>query len=124
MASIVKGKSIVVAGDVALDWHIANLPDHQKTPASNEALPSRICWHFGGSLLLTDLIAEIVSNQKPKGENWTLHRVTIDPASICPIARIVEHGTRLIAFLQQGRIAIYLLYSFVTLLTLLVLTRG
>ncbi len=41
-----------------------------------------------------------------------------------PIARIVEHGTRLIAFLQQGRIAIYLLYSFVTLLTLLVLTRG
>ena len=84
MASIVKGKSIVVAGDVALDWHIANLPDHQKTPASNEALPSRICWHFGGSLLLTDLIAEIVSNQKPKGENWTLHRVTIDPDSICP----------------------------------------
>ncbi|MFZ4537730.1 hydrogenase 4 subunit B [Propionivibrio sp.] len=41
-----------------------------------------------------------------------------------PIARIVEYGTRLIAFLQQGRIAIYLLYSFVTLLSLLVLTRG
>lgn len=41
-----------------------------------------------------------------------------------PLARLVEHGTRLIAFLQQGRIAIYLLYSFVTLLTLLVLTRG
>ncbi len=41
-----------------------------------------------------------------------------------PIARIVERGTRLIAFLQQGRIAIYLLYSFVTLLALLILTRG
>ncbi len=41
-----------------------------------------------------------------------------------PIARIVEFGTRLIAFLQQGRIAIYLLYSFATLLILLVLTRG
>jgi len=41
-----------------------------------------------------------------------------------PIAKIVEHGTRLIAFLQQGRIAIYLLYSFVTLLILLVITRG
>lgn len=41
-----------------------------------------------------------------------------------PIARLVEIGTRLIAFLQQGRIAIYLLYSFVTLLSLLVLTRG
>ena len=38
-------------------------------------------------------------------------------------AKIVEHGTRLIAFLQQGRIAIYLLYSFITLLTLLVVTR-
>lgn len=41
-----------------------------------------------------------------------------------PITRIVEYGTRLIAFLQQGRIAIYLLYSFVTLLALLVVTRG
>ncbi len=41
-----------------------------------------------------------------------------------PLTRLVERGTRIIAFLQQGRIAIYLLYSFVTLLTLLVLTRG
>ncbi len=41
-----------------------------------------------------------------------------------PIVRLVEYGTRLIAFLQQGRIAIYLLYSFVTLLALLMLTRG
>lgn len=37
-----------------------------------------------------------------------------------PITRLVERGTRLVAFLQQGRIAIYLLYSFATLLTLLV----
>ena len=41
-----------------------------------------------------------------------------------PIARIVDYGTRVVAFLQQGRIAVYLLYSFVTLITLLVLTRG
>ena len=41
-----------------------------------------------------------------------------------PLVRIVERGTRLVAFLQQGRIAIYLLYSFATLLTLLILTRG
>ena len=38
-------------------------------------------------------------------------------------AALIERGTRLIAFLQQGRIAIYLLYSFITLLTLLVVTR-
>ena len=41
-----------------------------------------------------------------------------------PIARLVEYGTRLIAFLQQGRIAIYLLYSFITLLVLLVVPRA
>ncbi len=41
-----------------------------------------------------------------------------------PVARLVESGTRLIAFLQEGRIAFYLLYSFITLITLLVLTRG
>jgi len=38
-----------------------------------------------------------------------------------PIARIVEHTSRLVGFLQQGRIATYLLYSFVTLLVMLVL---
>ena len=41
-----------------------------------------------------------------------------------PVAGLVERGTRIIAFLQEGRIAIYLLFSFITLLVLLVLTRG
>lgn len=38
-----------------------------------------------------------------------------------PIARIVEKTARLVGLLQQGRITIYLLYSFVTLLVMLVL---
>ena len=41
-----------------------------------------------------------------------------------PIMRLVERGTRIATFLQQGRIAIYLLYSFATLIALLVLARG
>ena len=41
-----------------------------------------------------------------------------------PIMRLIERGTRIAAFLQQGRIAIYLLYSFATLIALLVLARG
>ena len=41
-----------------------------------------------------------------------------------PIARFAEYGTRLVAFLQQGRIAVYLLYSFITLIALLLLTPG
>ena len=41
-----------------------------------------------------------------------------------PVARAAEFGTRLVAFLQQGRIAIYLLYSFLTLVILLFLVRG
>jgi hypothetical protein len=84
MVSIDKQKSIVVAGDVALDWQIVNQPDQNKILPSDKALPARISWHFGGSLLLSDLIAELVNHQGPQGENWTLHRVTIDPASICP----------------------------------------
>ena len=55
------------------------------------------------------------------------HSIVEDPLwywLYLPIARIVDYGTRLVAFLQQGRIAVYLLYSFVTLITLLVLTRG
>jgi len=41
-----------------------------------------------------------------------------------PVARSAEFGARMVAFLQQGRIAIYLLYSFLTLLILLFLVRG
>ena len=83
MASTNTEKSIVVAGDVALDWQIVNLPDHHVATAINGALLSRIGWHFGGSLLLSDLIAEMVKNHRQQGDNWILHRVTIDPASIC-----------------------------------------
>jgi hydrogenase-4 component B len=38
-----------------------------------------------------------------------------------PIARVVEATSRLVGRLQQGRISTYLLYSFVTLLVMLVL---
>jgi len=38
-----------------------------------------------------------------------------------PIARIVEKTSRLVGLLQQGRITTYLLYSFITLLVMLVL---
>ena len=38
-----------------------------------------------------------------------------------PIARIAEAASRIVGLLQQGRIATYLLYSFITLLVMLVL---
>jgi hydrogenase-4 component B len=38
-----------------------------------------------------------------------------------PIARVVEAASRIVGLLQQGRITTYLLYSFVTLLVMLVL---
>jgi formate hydrogenlyase subunit 3/multisubunit Na+/H+ antiporter MnhD subunit len=41
-----------------------------------------------------------------------------------PVARLVERLTRVVDFLQRGRIAVYLTYSFATLIILLVLTRG
>ncbi|MBI3525333.1 MAG: hydrogenase 4 subunit B [Betaproteobacteria bacterium] len=41
-----------------------------------------------------------------------------------PVARAAEFGARCVSFLQQGRISIYLLYSFLTLVALLFLVRG
>ena len=38
-----------------------------------------------------------------------------------PLGRIVQRATDTVAWLQQGRIATYLTYSFVTLLVLLAL---
>jgi hypothetical protein len=40
-----------------------------------------------------------------------------------PVARVVERVSRLIGLLQQGRIAVYLLYSFVTLIVLLLVVK-
>ena len=40
-----------------------------------------------------------------------------------PLATVVERLARLIGLLQQGRIAVYLLYSFVTLITVLVVVE-
>jgi hypothetical protein len=40
-----------------------------------------------------------------------------------PIARLVENVARLIGLLQRGRIATYLLYSFATLLLMLLWVR-
>jgi formate hydrogenlyase subunit 3/multisubunit Na+/H+ antiporter MnhD subunit len=40
-----------------------------------------------------------------------------------PIARIVDAGSRLIGVLQRGRIAVYLMYSFITLLVVLLLVH-
>ena len=41
-----------------------------------------------------------------------------------PVARAVDRSARLVARLQQGRISIYLMYSFVTLVVLLLVVRG
>jgi formate hydrogenlyase subunit 3/multisubunit Na+/H+ antiporter MnhD subunit len=53
------------------------------------------------------------------------YRVTIEDrfwrALYLPLASIVERAANAIAWLQQGRIATYLLYSFITLVTLLAL---
>jgi hypothetical protein len=40
-----------------------------------------------------------------------------------PIARLVEYLSAKIGTLQQGRISVYLLYSFVTLIALLVFAQ-
>jgi hypothetical protein len=40
-----------------------------------------------------------------------------------PVADFVERLSRLIGKLQQGRIAVYLLYSFLTLIGVLLLVR-
>jgi formate hydrogenlyase subunit 3/multisubunit Na+/H+ antiporter MnhD subunit len=41
-----------------------------------------------------------------------------------PLAALVERGSRLVGLLQRGRISVYLLYSFVTLLLMLLLVRN
>jgi formate hydrogenlyase subunit 3/multisubunit Na+/H+ antiporter MnhD subunit len=41
-----------------------------------------------------------------------------------PIARLIERVAQVVCLLQQGRIAVYLLYSFVTLILMLMLVRA
>jgi hypothetical protein len=40
-----------------------------------------------------------------------------------PLAKLVERTSRLIGLLQQGRIAVYLMYCFVTLIVVLLVVK-
>jgi hypothetical protein len=40
-----------------------------------------------------------------------------------PVARLVERLSRIVGLLQQGRIAVYLMYSFVTLIVVLLVVK-
>jgi len=40
-----------------------------------------------------------------------------------PVATLVERVSRIIGMLQQGRIAVYLMYSFVTLIVVLLVVK-
>jgi hypothetical protein len=40
-----------------------------------------------------------------------------------PVAQLVERISRIIGLLQQGRIAVYLMYSFVTLIVVLLVVK-
>jgi hypothetical protein len=55
------------------------------------------------------------------------YRVTVeDPLwhwLYLPVAKLVERVSKLIGLLQQGRIAVYLMYSFVTLIAVLLVVK-
>ena len=40
-----------------------------------------------------------------------------------PVARLVERLSQIVGLLQQGRIAVYLMYSFVTLIVVLLVVK-
>jgi hypothetical protein len=40
-----------------------------------------------------------------------------------PIARLVERMSKIVGLLQQGRISVYLMYSFVTLIVVLLVVK-
>ena len=53
-------KSIVVAGDVTMDWNIATSPGATRAnPIWSQDVNSSISWQRGGSALLGDLLEEI-----------------------------------------------------------------
>jgi hypothetical protein len=44
-------------------------------------------------------------------------------AMYLPLARLVERVSKVVGMLQQGRIAVYLMYSFVTLILVLLVVK-
>jgi len=61
------------------------------------------------------------------GDARPQYRVVIEDriwlGAYLPVARLVDRVARAVALLQQGRISLYLLYSFVTLMVMLLLVR-
>jgi hypothetical protein len=70
----------------------------------------------------------VVEREVPKpADAAPRYRVTIeDPLwrwIYVPVALVVERATGFVTVLQRGRISVYLMYSFITLLVLLLLVR-
>jgi formate hydrogenlyase subunit 3/multisubunit Na+/H+ antiporter MnhD subunit len=77
--------------------------------------------HIFGPVLLVQRELPGPSDEAPR------YRVTVDDRLwywlYLPVARVVESASRWVGQLQRGRIAVYLLYSFVTLLVMLWLVQ-
>jgi hypothetical protein len=69
-----------------------------------------------------------MTRQLPKAfDEQPVYKVTLeDPlwhALYLPLARLVERVSKVVGMLQQGRIAVYLTYSFVTLIVVLLVVK-
>jgi hypothetical protein len=84
MAANISKKEIVVTGDVALDWQILDLSGYPKTTPGSETIPARICWQYGGALLMADLLSELIKYHITDSTNWVMDRISIPEGTICP----------------------------------------
>jgi hypothetical protein len=85
-------RSVVVSGDVTLDWHIVNRsPDSAPTPGWNPRLWTRACSQIGGAGMLANLV-ETIAKTDPALDTLPIIKPDIPSSDMHPCLPACHHS--------------------------------
>jgi hypothetical protein len=85
-------KSVVVAGDVTMDWNIATYPGSKgANPNWSQDVNSAIFWGRGGAAQLADLI-EAASLALPIDQQYDIHKIKLPRGEVSPSDKRYHHS--------------------------------
>ncbi|MCB2210388.1 ATPase [bacterium] len=85
-------RSVVISGDVTLDWHIVNRShDSSPTPGWNPTLWTRACSQIGGAGMLANLV-ETITRTDPELGAFTIIKPSIPTSEMHPCLPACHHS--------------------------------
>ena len=85
-------RSVIVAGDITMDWNIATSPGSKRPdPAWSPEINSSIFLEKGGAAHLAELI-EAAASTLPTDQRFAVHQIKLPPGEISPSDKSYHHS--------------------------------